>query len=174
MSVNSNKIRENYKILLAKKTKLSQIELDDLEIGVFNSSLDYAIENKIQLSWQCQQFVEIYTNIARSIYSNLVSNTYINNKNLYLRLKKKEFMPHELAFMKREELFPEKWHLIIEKEKLKLKEAYEVKQVSMSDLIKCGKCKNNKVSYQELQTRSGDESMTIFFTCIVCGHKWKT
>ena len=83
-------------------------------------------------------------------------------------------MPHELPFMKREELFPEKWHLIIEKEKLKLKEAYEVKQVSMSDLIKCGKCKNNKVSYQELQTRSGDESMTIFFTCIVCGHKWKT
>ena len=174
MSVNSNKIRENYKNLLAEKTKLSQIELDDLEIGVFNSALDYAVENKIQLSWQCQQFVEIYTNIARCIYSNLVSNTYINNKNLYSRLKKKEFMPHELAFMKREELFPEKWHLIIEKEKLKLKEAYEVKQVSMSDLIKCGKCKNNKVSYQELQTRSGDESMTIFFTCIVCGHKWKT
>ena len=83
-------------------------------------------------------------------------------------------MPHELAYMKREDLFPEKWHLIIEKEKLKLKEAYEIKQVSMTDLIKCGKCKNNKVSYQELQTRSGDESMTIFFTCIVCGHKWKT
>lgn len=174
MSVNSNKIRENYKSLLAKKIKLSQIELDDLEIGIFNSSLDYAIEHKIQLSWQCQQFVEIYVNIARCIYSNLVSNTYINNKNLYSRLKKKEFMPHELAYMKREELFPEKWHLIIEKEKLKLKEAYEIKQVSMSDLIKCGKCKNNKVSYQELQTRSGDESMTIFFTCIVCGHKWKT
>ena len=89
MSVNSNKIRENYKNLLAKKIKLSQIELDDLEIGVFNSSLDYATENKIQLSWQCQQFVEIYTNIARCIYSNLVSNTYINNKNLYSRLKKK-------------------------------------------------------------------------------------
>ena len=174
MSANSNKIRENYKKILSKKTKLSQIELDDLEIGVFNASLDYATENKIQLSWQCQQFVEIYTNIARCIYTNLVSNTYINNKNLYSRLKKKEFMPHELAYMKREELFPEKWHLIIEKEKLKLKEAYEIKQVSMSDLIKCGKCKNNKVSYQELQTRSGDESMTIFFTCIVCGHKWKT
>jgi DNA-directed RNA polymerase subunit M/transcription elongation factor TFIIS len=174
MSANSNKIREDYKRLLSKKTKLSQIELDDLEIGVFNASLDYATENKIQLSWQCQQFVEIYTNIGRCIYSNLVSNTYINNKNLYSRLKKKEFMPHELAYMKREELFPEKWHLIIEKEKLKLKEAYEIKQVSMSDLIKCGKCKNNKVSYQELQTRSGDESMTIFFTCIVCGHKWKT
>ena len=30
MSANSNKIREDYKKLLSKKTKLSQIELDDL------------------------------------------------------------------------------------------------------------------------------------------------
>jgi len=174
MSLNINKIRDDFKKLIISKVKLSQIEVDDLEIGVFNASLDYATENKIQLSWQCPQFIDIYSNIARSIYSNLVNSTYINNKKLYSRLKKKEFMPHELAYMKREELFPEKWHLIIEKEKLKLKEAYEIKQVSMSDLIKCGKCKNNKVSYQELQTRSGDESMTIFFTCLVCGHKWKT
>jgi len=174
MSINNNKIRDESKIIIGKNIKLSQIELDDLEIGIFNASLDYAVKNNVQLSWQSQHFVDIYSNIFRSIYTNLVSTTYINNKNLYQRLKKKEFMPHELAYMSREELYPEKWHLIIEKEKLKLKEAYEIKQVSMSDLIKCGKCKNNKVSYQELQTRSGDESMTIFFTCIVCGHKWKT
>ena len=45
MSVNSNKIRDDYKSLIQKKLKLSQIELDDLEIGVFNYSLDYAISN---------------------------------------------------------------------------------------------------------------------------------
>ena len=76
--------------------------------------------------------------------------------------------------MSSEELYPEKWVTIIEKQKRKLKEAYEIKQVSMTDLIKCGKCKKNKISYQELQTRSGDESMTIFFTCLSCGHKWRT
>ena len=76
--------------------------------------------------------------------------------------------------MSKEDIFPERWEDIIKIQKLRLKEAYEIKQVSMTDLIKCGKCKNNKVSYQELQTRSGDESMTIFFTCIVCGHKWRT
>jgi DNA-directed RNA polymerase subunit M/transcription elongation factor TFIIS len=174
MSNNDNIIRDNYKKLITEKTKLTKLEVDDLEIGVFNASLDYAIENKIQLSWLCSQFVEIYGNIARSVYSNLVSSSYINNKDLIKRLKKKEFCPHDLAKMPREKLYPEKWFSIIEKQKLQLKEAYEFKQVSMSDLIKCGKCKNNKVSYQELQTRSGDESMTIFFTCIVCGHKWKT
>ena len=35
MSANSNKIREDYKKLLSKKTKLSQIELDDLAFNGF-------------------------------------------------------------------------------------------------------------------------------------------
>jgi len=43
----------------------------------------------------------------------------------------------------------------------------------MTDAIKCGKCKNNKVTYYELQTRSGDEAITQYFNCICCGHKWK-
>ena len=94
MSLNTNKIRDDFKKLIISKVKLSQIEVDDLEIGVFNASLDYATENKIQLSWQCPQFIDVYSNIARSIYSNLVNSTYINNKKLYSRLKKKEFMPH--------------------------------------------------------------------------------
>jgi transcription elongation factor S-II len=72
-----------------------------------------------------------------------------------------------------EDMFPEKWKTIIEKQKLKFKAAYEIKQVSMTDTIKCGKCKNNKISYYELQTRSGDEAITQFYNCIICGHKWK-
>ena len=50
MSLNTNKIRDDFKKLIISKVKLSQIEVDDLEIGVFNASLDYATENKIQLS----------------------------------------------------------------------------------------------------------------------------
>lgn len=88
--------------------------------------------------------------------------------------KNKEFSPHQLAYMSNEEIFPERWIDIIDKQKLKLKGAYELKQVSMTDSIKCGKCKNNMVSYYELQIGSGDENMTQFFCCITCGHKWKS
>lgn len=172
---NNNEIRDNFKILLKKKfTIISDIELNDLEIGIFNASIDYATLQKIQLSWTNISFQNIYINIARAIYSNLLENSYLGNNNLIIRLKDKKFLPHELAYMSKEELFPEKWTSIIEKHNRKLKEAYEIKLVSMTDSIKCGKCKNNKISYQELQTRSGDESMTIFFTCITCGHKWRT
>ena len=47
MSNNDNIIRDNYKKLISEKTKLTNLEVDDLEIGVFNASLDYSNENKI-------------------------------------------------------------------------------------------------------------------------------
>lgn len=38
----------------------------------------------------------------------------------------------------------------------------------------CRRCKNKKVTSYQLQTRSGDEGMTTYYTCISCGYKWKT
>jgi len=153
--------------------KIGELETADLEIGIFNATIDYANSLKIPLTWSSQLFVDTYINIARSIYSNLNKDSYIKNNNLIERFNKKEFLPHNLAYMSCEDIFPEKWKYIIEKQKLKFKAAYEINQVAMTDSIKCGKCKNNKISYYELQTRSGDEAMTCYFNCIVCGHKWK-
>lgn len=175
MSTKSNKhvIRDEFKNILLSKLDITELEAGDLEIGVFNSTIDYANSLKIQLSWECPLLIETYINIARSVYSNLKKDSYIMNERLLEKMKKRDFLPHELAYMSCEEVFPERWVEIIEKQKLKFKAAYEIKQVSMSDAIKCGKCKNNKVSYYELQTRSGDEAMTVYFNCICCGHKWK-
>ena len=145
-----------------------------MKIGVFNSTLDYANSLSIQLSWNCPLFIETYVNNARSIYANLKTDSYVKNDTLLQRLKNREFTPHELAYMSKEDIFPSRWKEIMDKQKLKLKAAYEVKQVSMTDAIKCGKCKNNKISYYELQIRSGDENMTQFFSCITCGNKWRS
>ena len=40
-------------------------------------------------------------------------------------------------------------------------------------LIQCHSCKQYKVTYYEMQTRSADEPMTCFCTCLNCGKKWK-
>ena len=44
-----------------------------------------------------------------------------------------------------------------------------------TDLFKCGKCKQRKCSYYEMQIRSADESATIFITCLnpACKNKWR-
>ena len=44
---------------------------------------------------------------------------------------------------------------------------------AMTDQFKCGRCKSRKCIYYELQTRSADEGMTIFITCLNCGNRWR-
>lgn len=42
-----------------------------------------------------------------------------------------------------------------------------------TDEFTCSKCKKNKTVYYQKQTRSADEPMTVFLTCVTCGHKWR-
>ena len=37
----------------------------------------------------------------------------------------------------------------------------------------CGKCRSKKTTYYQMQTRSADEPMTSFVTCLNCGKRWK-
>ncbi|KAG0020949.1 RNA polymerase II elongation factor [Entomortierella chlamydospora] len=46
-------------------------------------------------------------------------------------------------------------------------------QQAETDMFKCGKCKGRKTRYYQMQTRSADEPMTTFVTCISCGNRWK-
>jgi transcription elongation factor S-II len=171
---NKHKIRDDFRNMLINNLFISDLEATDLEIGIFNCTIDYANTNKIQLSWKCTLFVDTYINISRSIYSNLKSNSYIGNVNLYKRMvENKEFVPHMLPYMQCHNIFPERWKDIIDKNNLRLKEAYEFNIVAMSDMITCMRCKSKKVSYYELQTRSGDEASTLFMECLICGKKWK-
>ncbi|KAL0144085.1 transcription factor S-II, central domain-containing protein [Mucor lusitanicus] len=42
-----------------------------------------------------------------------------------------------------------------------------------TDMFKCGKCGGRKCTYFQMQTRSADEPMTTFVTCVGCGNHWK-
>ena len=39
----------------------------------------------------------------------------------------------------------------------------------------CPKCKHTRAYYLQMQTRSADEPMTVFYKCcnVQCGHRWK-
>jgi len=45
--------------------------------------------------------------------------------------------------------------------------------MAATDQFKCYKCKKRKCTYYEMQTRSADEPMTTFVTCLSCGNRWK-
>lgn len=160
-------------VALYKKIGLTELQAKDLEIGVFNASIDYARDINIPANWESDAFTEIYLAKARSAYSNINPKSNIANPRLLKRIKAREFPPHAVAIKTHQELFPELWKEIMDKETLRHKEAYESLTVAMTDRYTCGKCKKNKCSYYEMQTRSADEPMTMFFTCLNCGNRWK-
>lgn len=42
-----------------------------------------------------------------------------------------------------------------------------------TDAFQCAKCRQRKTTYYQMQTRSADEPMTTFVTCLVCNNRWK-
>ena len=42
-----------------------------------------------------------------------------------------------------------------------------------TDQFKCSRCHQRRCKYYQLQTRSADEPMTTFVTCVNCGNRWR-
>ena len=42
-----------------------------------------------------------------------------------------------------------------------------------TDQFQCGKCKQRKCTYFQMQTRSADEPMTTFVQCVNCNNRWR-
>lgn len=47
------------------------------------------------------------------------------------------------------------------------------KQVVSDGIFVCRKCHKNNTVCNQLQTRSGDEGMTVFVECLSCNHRWR-
>ena len=145
----------------------------NLECGIYNAVIKRAMEKNIMRRWYNPRFVELYRQRLLSVYTNLHPDSYVKNVKLLPRLFKKEILPHEIPFMHPSDMFPEKWEKILEEKAKRDKSLYERDFSGCSSQFKCGKCKQRKCTYKEAQTRSADEPMTIFVTCLNCGHKWR-
>ena len=143
-----------------------------VEMEIYNYTIDKCIETNIVPTWNIL-FRNRYVNRSISIYTNLKPNNYVKNDKLIIRLLKEEFTPKELVYMKPQEQMPENWKELIDEKYRKDKVLYETKKEAMTDQFKCGKCKSRETAYYEMQTRSADEPMTIFITCLNCGNRWK-
>ncbi|KAH7425290.1 hypothetical protein KP509_11G048300 [Ceratopteris richardii] len=65
----------------------------------------------------------------------------------------------------------------MENEEIKKKALFECERGNQrqasTDQFKCGKCGQRKCTYYQLQTRSADEPMTTYVTCVNCNNRWK-
>lgn len=165
--------REKTCTLIESKTKLDNLNAKDLEIGIYNWAIEYANSKKIFKSWKNNRFTMLYFEKVRSILSNINPDSYLNNQGLIARIQDKECLPHEVAYMKPDILFPERWKDTTEAYFKKYEHAYENKVEAMSSDYKCGKCRKRKVVYHEIFSRSADEAAVIHICCLECGNRWK-
>jgi len=167
---------ENFRTKMAKKINEKLIELNphlkkqsisiNLEKGIYNNCLDIASKKKLVKKWDNSSFVNLYITKFKSIYYNITFE-------LITKILNKEIKPHEIAFMTHQELQPDKWSKLIESKKIKDENRYAPKIEATTDSYTCRKCKSDRCWHYQLQTRSADEPMTTYVTCLECGHRWK-
>lgn len=139
----------------------------NLEKGVFNFCIKKSDEKEVVKKWENKYFVQIYLNHLKTVFYNL------KFKHNLEKIKKKKIKAHEFAFMSHQEMYPEKWKKLIEKKKIRDENKYKPNLEASTDDFTCWKCKSKKCTYYQLQTRSADEPMTTFVTCLNCGNRWK-
>ena len=162
----ANVFRENIRDKLNKKINNRNI-VENLEKGIYNYSLETATKKKIVKKWENIYFTQIYLDRLKTIYINLQHEPLMNI------LKNKEIKAHTLAYMTHQEMIPDRWKLLIELQEIKEANKYTPKIEASTDNFTCWKCKSKECSYYQLETRSADEPMTTFVTCINCGNRWK-
>ena len=154
--------RESVQARLNKIIKNKDIS-KKIESSIFKFTQDYTEEQGIPFL-----FESIYENKMNEIIRNLDENS--DNKTLLENIKKGVIDPERLAFLKPEELDPDKYESIIKKKEL---EEYKKNNKSTTNIFKCSKCKSRKSTVHQQQTRAGDEPMTTYVTCQECGHVFK-
>ncbi|CAL5866081.1 uncharacterized protein PFLUO_LOCUS288 [Penicillium psychrofluorescens] len=115
---------------------------------------------------------EEYRTKIRSLFQNLKNKS---NPMLRVRVMSGEISPDHFIRMTHDELRSAEQRDADEKIKKENMDKAMVAQAerSISTSLQCGKCGQRKVTYTEAQTRSADEPMTLFCTCLNCGKSWR-
>jgi DNA-directed RNA polymerase subunit M/transcription elongation factor TFIIS len=181
---NAEIFRTNVKLILSDILEKSTYG-NNLEKGIYNFTLLESDKRNIVKKWNNHYFTQIYVSKYRSIYNNL------KNDKVKELITKKMIKPHKLAFMTHQEMLPEKWSKLIEDIRIKNNNKYTPKLEASTSDFECIKCMDierkkakqekreidhnafNQCTYYQLQTRSADEPMTTFVTCIKCNARWK-
>jgi len=138
----------------------------NFEKGIFNWTIREAKNRKIIKKWSNRFFVVIYIDKLRTTIFNLTPE-------MIEQINTEELKSQQIAFMTHQELNPQKWDDAIQRKILRDKSKYETNIEASSSSFYCRKCHKNKTTHYQLQTRSADEPMTTFVTCINCDARWR-
>jgi len=159
-------IRE--KVILNFKEYVGDLSTD-LETQVLNSIVSFCRYNGIDVDWNNHVFWNSYRSKCISVYENIRS----KGENWANRIVSGEIDCKTFVDMPAHEICPSRWKDALEKIIETEKKLYS-KNTAASIYLHCSRCKKkSRCDYYQLQTRSADEPMTTFVTCLECDKKWK-
>ena len=175
MSLYSNENDENRMKMVIKFDQLvKDINISkNIEKSIYNYVIEVSKNRDIVRSWKNKVFYNLYINKCLSIYINLNKGSYIKNDYLFDRVKSNKIDAKNIAKLSVYDIFPDNWKDLMDKKSKMDELKYKLKPEAMTDQFKCRKCFSRSCSYYEVQTRSADEPMTQFITCLQCKNRWK-
>jgi DNA-directed RNA polymerase subunit M/transcription elongation factor TFIIS len=130
----------------------------DIENAILERCVQDAQKWQLDIDWDAVPFRELYRSQAISLYR--------------YRHMAATMSPKDFAETTEVDQNPGRWRAIIEKTIEKEKALHKKKEASI--FMHCSSCKRKtKCDYYQLQTRSADEPMTTFVTCLECDKRWK-
>jgi DNA-directed RNA polymerase subunit M/transcription elongation factor TFIIS len=138
---------------------------DALEVALLQRCIRDCAKQGIEVTWANVAFWNHYRGRCIQFYEN--APTWIP------KLVSGELSAASFADMTVVELNPKRWKAQIEAQIEKDKHLYS-NSGSASIYFYCSACKKKtKCDYYQMQTRSADEPMTTFVTCLECDRRWK-
>jgi len=164
------------RFVIERFSTLLEIPSDDticinLEKNILNYATDRAQKINQQPAWDNHKYTNIYKQKFLQIQHNLKNSPVLKGWILDKKLKTKDVVD-----MKPEDLWPDgpRSKQIADKIHKDLRKEYLAREIKNQEgFFTCNRCKSKKTTYYQLQTRSADEPMTTYVSCVNCGKNWK-
>jgi DNA-directed RNA polymerase subunit M/transcription elongation factor TFIIS len=131
----------------------------DVETAILNLCISDAQRWFIDIDWSSHAFRELVRNRAISLYGS--------------RALLETMTPEEFVRTTEVDRHPERWMETLRQASERDKALYSRKTTASMQMY-CSACKKkSNCDYYQMQTRSADEPMTTFVTCLECDKRWK-
>ena len=136
-----------------------KFDSSEIETAILNRCVSDAQRWLVDIDWNTLAFREMYRSRALGLYP---------HRHMVASMGAIEFVNSSPV-----DQTPDRWRDILQAALEKDKAKYSKKTTANIEMY-CRSCKKkSKCDYYQVQTRSADEPMTTFVTCLECDTKWK-
>ena len=160
-------------IELLNQVLTGKLSAEELEQGVFKATIQEAQRRHVTCHWKNLLFNHIYQTKIRQVVGNILPESYVANKTLLNDLQSGKYTLDEICKFDAYHLSNERWKDYFHRRQQQEKRQLEGNKAMATDQFLCTRCHKRECTYYEMQTRSADEPMTIFITCMNCGKHWR-